>query len=234
MGLGTVVVTGGARGIGLEVCKQLNKLGWDVILTARDAKRAEAAANSLGCKSGQLDMADRDSIERFASQLRDAKVEIKALVNNAGVVAGGERKTAGEIESMFDYRVDEIEETIRVNSFGPLYLTLATRDLMAKKGQIVMVSSVVGTICGDSVSNIPYYAASKTFLNMLTRQFAIAFKPREVRINAVHPGWVRSDMGGPNATSSLEEGADTIVWLATGGAGDASGKFFCDRAEISW
>ena len=125
MGLGTVVVTGGARGIGLEVCKQLNKLGWDVILTARDAKRAEAAANSLGCKSGQLDMADRDSIERFASQLRDAKVEIKALVNNAGVVAGGERKTAGEIESMFDYRVDEIEETIRVNSFGPLYLTLA-------------------------------------------------------------------------------------------------------------
>ncbi len=224
----TAIVTGANRGLGFETARQLGMKGFHVIVAARTKSHGTAAARALrrdgiDADFHRLDMADRASIRDFARSLRREGTPVAVLVNNAGIVI--DRATVGEVKR------DVLMRTLETNMLGPLALTQAVAPLMPKGGRIVNVSSGAG---GFRVLDrtIPAYRVSKAALNALTVMLADEF--RELSVNAVCPGWVRTDMGGRNADLSVEEGADTIVWLAAEAPARHTGKFFRARRPIAW
>jgi NAD(P)-dependent dehydrogenase (short-subunit alcohol dehydrogenase family) len=228
----TAVVTGGNRGIGLEVARQLGQRGLRVILTARDLAKGEAAAavlrsEDLAVTAVSLDVADGDSIRTLAAELGPVDV----LVNNAGVLL--DMADAGD--SLFDAKLETFEQTFRVNVWGPLQLSQALVPAMKARGwgRVVNVSSGMGQL-HDMGSGSPAYRLSKTALNALTRILADELHDSGVLVNAVCPGWVRTDMGGSSAPRTPEQGADTIAWLATLPDDGPTGGFFRDRRPIPW
>ncbi len=230
------VVTGGNRGIGLEICRQLALAHYSVILAARDAAKGAAAARELcGQISGLdvtcrvLDVASPPSIAAFAGELAGAPGRVDVLVNNAGIMIDprGSR--------LQDYDSETYRRTLETNLMGPLQLTKALLPLMRKQkyGRIVNVSSGQGQL-SDMGSGTPAYRISKTALNALTRITAAETRAENILVNSMCPGWVRTDMGGPHAPRSIQQGADTAFWLATLPDGGPSGGFFRDRQEIPW
>lgn len=166
-------------------------------------------------------------LKKMVQELGDEYGKLDALVNNAGVLLD-------ESRSLLLASRDEIFTTIHTNSTGPLMLTLALQDYFNPDAQVVMVSSGAGEFCSGVSAYAPIYSSSKTLMNAFTRHLARDFASNKVYVNSVSPGWVRTDMGGPNASRSLENGAETIVWLATGGAAKSTGHFWRDMKKISW
>jgi NAD(P)-dependent dehydrogenase (short-subunit alcohol dehydrogenase family) len=258
---GTALVTGGNRGIGLEVCRQLGRLGMRVLLTARDiaeGSKATAAlrAEGLDVTFEPLDVSSQESIDNLADRLGKQGVRLAALVNNAGIAMEG-----------FDANV--AERTLAVNFLGAMHVTERLLPLMEEHGRLVMVSSGAGELEGlaapirqridppppkeelvaflrtfiDEVRGGQYaakgwpgsaYRVSKLGLNALTRLLAEELRPRHLLVNAVCPGWVKTRMGGSQAPRGVEEGADTIVWAATLPPDGPSGGFFRNRRAIPW
>jgi NAD(P)-dependent dehydrogenase (short-subunit alcohol dehydrogenase family) len=222
----TALVTGGNRGIGLEVCRQLALLGYRVMLSARDLSKAEAAARSLRSSgdvvAAQLDVTDPASIRALAGE------PVDVLVNNAGILVDD------DIE-LLDLPADALRETFETNLFAPIAVSQAfAPGMIARRyGRIVNVSSQAGQLTSMG-TYAPAYSMSKTALNAFTRQLAAATKGTGVLVNSACPGWVRTDMGGPGAPRSVEQGADTIVWLATLEPKGPTGGFFSDRKPIAW
>lgn len=226
------VVSGANRGIGLEICRQLAGQGLHVLLTSRDRAKGEAACASLNeqdVRFAELDVADPASIDRFAEFVSDEYGAADVLVNNAGVMldAKGSRVLTSPIEVF--------RQTFDVNVFGPLLLCQALMPLMRKRdfGRIVNLSSGMGQL-SDMQDGSPAYRMSKTALNALTRMLAAASRDANILVNAMCPGWVKTDMGGQGATLSVEEGADTAVWLATLPDDGARGGLFRGRKPIPW
>ena len=225
----TALVTGANRGIGFEGARQLAKAGLDVVLTARSEEAGiEAAeklqAEGLSVRFERLDVADVASVEECASRVEAVDV----LVNNAGILLD---EGMGTLEL-----TDEIlRETLEVNLFGPLRTARAFLPGMAGRGygRIVNVSSGAGQIT-DTSGYAPGYSTSKAALNMLTRKLAVTTPGPDIKINAMCPGWVRTDMGGMAASRSPEEAADTLVWLATLPPDGPTNGFFRDRKPIAW
>jgi len=223
----TALVTGANRGIGLEAARQLAHAGLDVVLTARDIDAGEAAAGNLGVRFERLDVSDDHSVRDCARRLERDGIAVDVLVNNAGVLE------SGAILSVDD---DLLRHTLEVNLLGPLRTARAFLPGMLDRGygRVVNVSSGAGSLTEASAYS-PAYAISKAALNMLTRQLAFAAEGHgDVKVNAMCPGWVRTDMGGPSALRSPEEGADTIVWLATLPADGPTNGFFRDRRPAAW
>jgi NAD(P)-dependent dehydrogenase (short-subunit alcohol dehydrogenase family) len=227
----TALVTGGNRGIGLEVCRRLASEGHRVILGSRDAGRGEAAAaalraNALEVQVERLDVADRSSIDACADRLAAAGTDIDILVNNAGVYGGGALLTAGE---------QPLAEGFAVHVLGPLRLCQRLMPGMGRRGygRVVNVSSGLGAISDGLHGAEGVYGVTKAALNALTIRLA-GEAPAGVKVNAVCPGWVRTRMGTDAATRSVEEGADGVVWLATLPDDGPSGGFFRDRKPIAW
>jgi len=225
-------VTGGNRGIGLEVCRQLAAKGLRVILTARDPAKAEAAAASLGgagrVVAATLDVTDLPGARRLADDLAAQGLNVDVLVNNAAVLVA---ESAGAMETP----IAEFRRTFDTNVFGAISVSQAFVPGMVsrKYGRVVNVSSLAGQLSSMG-TYAPAYSMSKSALNAFTRQLAGATKGTGVLVNSACPGWVRTDMGGPGAPKSVEEGADTIVWLATLPAKGPTGGFFSDRTAIDW
>ncbi|MBV9463363.1 MAG: SDR family oxidoreductase [Verrucomicrobiae bacterium] len=224
------VVTGANRGIGLEVARQLAAAGFHVFLTARDASKGKAAAAQLGkgAEFLELDVSNAKSISTFVSELSKRADHLDVLVNNAGVFPDHQTDALGlDPELLF--------EAFRTNTVGPFRLTQALVPLMEKAdgARVINISSGLGALSGDEVI-APAYSVSKTALNAVTRQFAHALKPKRIIVNSVCPGWVRTDMGGPNAPRQVEQGADGIRWLATEAPASITGKFLRDRKVIDW
>lgn len=226
---GVALVTGGNRGIGLEVCRQLDALGVSVVLGARNPRRGEEAAAQLARRGGrrvrveQLDVTDPGSVLGCAERLAADGVEIDILVNNAGTYP---------TTAFFDLDEKTLNGALEVHLLGAFRTCQAFVPQMRRRrgGRVVNVSSGAGAL----TSNIPSpaaYGIAKAALNALT--LVVAAAAPEVQVNAVCPGWVRTDMGGAGAPVSVKDGADTIVWLATGGQ-RASGRFFRNRREIPW
>jgi NAD(P)-dependent dehydrogenase (short-subunit alcohol dehydrogenase family) len=228
------LVTGANRGIGLEICRQLARGGHRVVLTSRDAAQGQAACQALGdaglavtyCK---LDVTSQRSIDALVAFVMVQFGRADILVNNAGVMldARGTRFMDSELAT---YRA-----TFDTNVWGPLLLAQALLPLMQKHhyGRIVNLSSGLGQLAGMDNST-PAYRMSKTALNALTRIVAAEAKGANVLVNAACPGWVRTDMGGASAPRSVEQGADTPVWLATLPDDGPTGGYFRDRKLIPW
>jgi len=225
----TALVTGGNRGIGLEACRQLAGAGMNVVLAARDPERGEQAAQELRDEGldvayERLDVADSLSVEECARRLADAGTEVDALVNNAGVYP---------TEGVFSVSEEAFEMALEVNTLGPFRTCRAFVPMMLQRGygRVVNVSSGGGSF-GEGLGPAAY-AVSKVALNALTVKVSQAVRG-DVKVNAMCPGWVRTDIGGSGAPRSTEEAADTLVWLATLSEDGPNGGFFRDREPIPW
>jgi NAD(P)-dependent dehydrogenase (short-subunit alcohol dehydrogenase family) len=228
----TVLVTGANRGIGFEAARQLARAGLDLVLSARDRDAGEEAAERLRDKGldvrcEQLDVSSDESVRACARRLDADGVAVDVLVNNAGVLRSG---------GILDVDDDLVRDTLEVNLLGPLRTARAFLPGMIERGygRVVNVSSGAGSLT-EATPYTPAYSISKAALNMLTRHLAFAAEGSgDVKVNAMCPGWVRTDMGGGAAPRSAEEGADTIVWLATLPAGGPTNGFFRDRRPAAW
>lgn len=229
----TAVISGANRGIGFEVARQLAGEGYRVILGARDEEKGRQAADALtgdglATEARPLDVADSSSIESFARTLEQDPGRVDVLVNNAGVIGDTSRRGS-------EPDLEEVRRTLEVNLLGAWALTAALIPLMRRAGggRIVNVSSGMGQL-SDMGGGAPSYRLSKTGLNVMTRILATELEEDGIKVNSACPGWVRTDMGGSGASRSVEEGADTPVWLATLPDDGPSGGFFRSREPIPW
>ncbi len=228
------VVTGGNRGIGHEICRQLARQGVRVVLTARDPRQGAAACaglvnEGLPVEFYRLDVTDAGGVTALADFLRDRFGGVDVLVNNAGIMIDphGAR--------ILDSAPQTLRDTFATNVLAPLALIQALLPLMKKRkyGRIVNLSSGLGQL-SEMGSGTPAYRISKTALNALTRIAAAETRGSGILVNSMSPGWVKTGMGGTHAPRTVEQGADTAVWLATLDAGGPSGGFFYDRKASPW
>jgi NAD(P)-dependent dehydrogenase (short-subunit alcohol dehydrogenase family) len=221
----TALVTGGNRGIGYEICRELVALGLSVVLTARDAGAADRAAEELGARPEQLDVADRASVAECARRLADDSVDVDVLVNNAGLYTTTPLLRVDE---------DDLMETLQVNFIGAWRTSRAWVPGMRRRGYGRVVNIATGY--GATPSEPPRagaYGLAKAGLNMLTRMLASEAGPT-VKVNSMSPGWVATRMGGAGAPRTVEEGAATAVWLATLPEDGPTGGFFYEKEQVPW
>jgi NAD(P)-dependent dehydrogenase (short-subunit alcohol dehydrogenase family) len=231
------LVTGANKGIGLEVARQLSLAGVTAIIGSRDKGRGAAAAARLA-QDGitapvvALDVTSEESVRAGVGEIESQYGRIDILVNNAAILIDG---PGGFESSLFDLENDTLKLTLETNVAGPLRLIQAVAPLMRKirYGRIVNLSSGAGQLA-DMQSGFPAYRMSKTALNALTRIAAAELNGTGILVNACCPGWVRTDMGGPEATRSVEEGAETPVWLSMLPDSGPTGGFFRDKQPIPW
>lgn len=230
------LVTGANRGLGIEVCRGLAQRGFHVILTARDGEKAREAAEflraeGLELESAVLDVTSERDTARLVAWVEHLHGRLDVLVNNAGISL--ERERDGSVAALA-VEPDLVALTFEVNALGPLRVTQAFAPLLrASRGAVVNVSSGLGQLA-EMGGGRAGYRLSKAALNALTRVLAAELAEDGVRVNAVCPGWVRTDMGGPGAPRSLEEGAAGILWAATLPPDGPTGGFFRDREPLPW
>ena len=227
------VVTGGNRGIGLEICRQLSKSGIEVILTARNASKGEQAVDALNAQGLvlrfiPLDVTEQGSVRRLVKHLADEYGRTDILINNAGIYI--DRGIPG---SEIDLGI--VRQTMETNFYGPLRLSQMCIPLMRRNnyGRIVNISSQMGALSNMGSGGLAY-RVSKTALNAMTLILANELRGSNIIVNTVDPGWVNTDMGGSGAPRSVGQGADTAVWLATQPDGGPSGGYFRDRKTREW
>jgi len=229
------VITGANRGLGLETCRQLAQRGQRVVLTSRDPAKGEVAAQSLrkaglDLVSRPLDVTHEDQVERLADYIAAEFGRLDVLVNNAGAFLD---RYSPPGNSVLDADLDTVQRSLDTNLLGALRVCQALIPLMRGEGRVVNVSSGMGQLA-EMNGCCPGYRFSKVGLNALTRILADELQNTRIKVNSVCPGWVRTDMGGPNASLSVEQGVDTIVWLATLPDDGPSGGFFRERRPIPW
>jgi NAD(P)-dependent dehydrogenase (short-subunit alcohol dehydrogenase family) len=224
------LVSGGNRGIGLEIVRQLADRGITVILGSRDEEQGRAAAKGLSgdVVAKQLDVTDDESVARLAASVEDEFGRLDILVNNAGISNDDDQRG-------MNADLARVREALEVNLFGAWRLCEVAIPLMQRGGygRIVNVSSGMGAL-EDMGGGSPGYRVSKTALNALTRILASELRGSGILVNSVCPGWVQTDMGSSRAPRPVEEGADTPVWAATLPKGGPTGGFFRDRRPIPW
>lgn len=231
------LVTGANKGIGFEVARQLAREGFRVFLGARDIQAGETAAEKLNQeteKEGyekvsflEIDISNPDKIWRAADEFSKQSERLDALVNNAGILLD-------EDKDVLTVTPGVLETTMRTNTLGALLVSQAFIPFLKKSDtpRIVNVSSGGGQLADGADGWAPAYCISKTALNGVTSQLAAALP--DFAVNSVCPGWVRTEMGGSNATRSVAEGASGIVWLAAEAPQKETGKFWRDRKVIAW
>lgn len=232
------VISGGNRGIGLEIGRQLLAEGVSIMLGSRDAEKGRRAAQQLLAQvkpetaevhSAPLDVADDASVAAFAAEAAKHYGQCDILINNAGVMP------EARDGSLMQTSPDQFLEIFDINVVGAVRMCQAFIPLMKKRGygRIVNVSSGLGQL-ERMGTGLPGYRLSKTALNALTRTLAAELQGSGILVNAVSPGWVKTDMGGPNADRSVEEGAETATWLALLPSNGPTGGFFRDKKAIVW
>ncbi|MBX9926875.1 MAG: SDR family oxidoreductase [Hyphomicrobiaceae bacterium] len=228
------LVTGANRGIGLEIVRGLARLGIVAVIGARDRAKGLAAAETferegLVTPVVELDVTDEASIRAAVAEAMGPFGRIDILVNNAGILLDGPQGRVAALEGA------AYTTTFATNVTGPANLIRTVLPLMREQGygRIVNVSSTLGQL-SEMGNGWPAYRMSKTALNALTRTTAAELGDVDIKVNSLCPGWVKTDMGGPEAPRTPAEGADTAVWLATLPASGPTGGFFRDRKPIAW
>jgi NAD(P)-dependent dehydrogenase (short-subunit alcohol dehydrogenase family) len=229
------LVTGGNRGLGLEIGRQLSRLGYQVVLTARDRRAADEAAQGLdGWANGdvagvQMDVTDDESVRSAFELAVKLYGTVDVLVNNAGIAIDGAEHQPSAPD------LSKIRETLETNLFGAWRCASEAVPLMRDRGygRIVNLSSTMASLERTESPESPAYRVSKSGLNMLTKLLAAEVAGEGILVNAASPGYTRTDMS-PKAERPVEEGADTPVWLATLPADGPTGGFFYDRQPLPW
>jgi NAD(P)-dependent dehydrogenase (short-subunit alcohol dehydrogenase family) len=227
----TTLITGANRGIGLELVRAMLARGYDVLATGRDPERADALNALAG--GGRLEVLPLEvtgeaSMTSFVDRLGDRTIDV--LVNNAGV-KGGERQSAAT-----GVDLDDWAEVLAVNTLAPVRLTLALRQNLARaeRPRVVTISSQMGSLAGGGRGWIAY-RSSKAAVNMAMRNLAEELGDEGIIVVPVHPGWVRTDMGGEQAPLSPAESAAGLAALIDGLTPEHSGRFWdWDGQERSW
>jgi NAD(P)-dependent dehydrogenase (short-subunit alcohol dehydrogenase family) len=207
------LITGAGRGLGLEFARQYRAAGWDVVATCRQLAAA-ASLRALGCETDVLDVTDAGAIDSVAAKIPPGSLDL--LVLNAGTA--GRRTPVLQTTEPGDF-----DAVMRTNVFGPMRLVAALADRVADGGRIAVISSRMGSIGEMSNGNSVLYRASKAAVNAIARAAAIELAARGVTVVVLHPGWVKTDMGGPQAdidvaTSVAGMRATILRAGATGGA----------------
>jgi NAD(P)-dependent dehydrogenase (short-subunit alcohol dehydrogenase family) len=227
------LVTGGNRGIGLEICRQLGKLGIRVLLGSRDLAKGRAAAEELiaaklSVEAMELDVSDDKSIRECMDRIRNDIGRLDILVNNAGIMVEESDADPGE-------ELQIIRDTMQTNVYGPLLLSRLAIPIMKSRryGRMVNLSSGMGSL-SEMGSGYIAYRMSKAAINVVTRVLASETEGMGILVNSVDPGWVKTGMGGRSASRTVYKGAETPVWLATVPEGGPTAGFFRDRKAIPW
>jgi NAD(P)-dependent dehydrogenase (short-subunit alcohol dehydrogenase family) len=227
---GIALVTGANRGIGLEVVRQLAQRGFTAVLGSRDLERGRAAAEALGgleVEPRRLDVSDPDSVRQLARGLEADFGRLDVLVNNAGILYDTWQRG-------IDADVDVVHEALETNLFGAWRTTEACLPLLRRSehGRIVNVSSGSGSLSSMGAGT-PAYSISKAALNALTRILAAELRRDGILVNAVCPGWVDTDMGGPGGRP-VEQGAGSVMWAVLLQDDGPTGGFFRDGRQVEW
>ncbi|SEE44495.1 SDR family NAD(P)-dependent oxidoreductase [Jiangella alba] len=223
------VVTGGNRGIGLEVCRQLAAHGHTVVLTARDLAAARAAAAALpgAVVPFRLDVTVPGDADHLAAVLAERFGRVDALVNNAAIHYDTWQRAASA-------ELDVVRAAAETNVYGPWRLAMTLLPLLraSTHPRIVNVSSEGGSLASMG-GGTPAYSMTKAALNAVTRMLADELRRDRILVNSVCPGWVATDMGGPGGRP-VEDGAAGIVWAATLPDDGPTGGFFRDGRPVPW
>lgn len=228
----TTLITGANKGIGFEIARQLGSKGFHVILSGRDAERVNKAAKKLEDEGISvqpliMDVGKLSGIKEAFSELKKTVQSIDGLINNAGILLD-------ESTPFLQISGEDFLQTFSVNAFGAFFTVQTFLPWLTKGSRVINVSSDAGRILQGISTWAPVYSMSKTTMNAITLQLATALQPKGIAVNAMCPGWVKTDMGGTGASRSVARGAETAVWLATEAAQNLTGKFFRDKKEISW
>jgi NAD(P)-dependent dehydrogenase (short-subunit alcohol dehydrogenase family) len=235
------LITGANKGIGHEIARQLGKLGYIVLVGSRDKKRGQGATDALKAAGVDahlliLDVTHQPSIVRAGTLITQEYGRLDVLVNNAGAIHDKVLKPS-------ETPLETIREVFETNFFGTVALTETMLPLLRKSAaaRIVNMSSALGSlsVMSDPASfggeyRVLGYGTSKAALNAFTVYLAHELRGTGIKVNAVHPGWIKTDMGGADATGTVEQGADTPVWLATLPEDGPTGGFFHERKPMPW
>ena len=236
----TALITGANKSIGYETARQLGRLGYSIWLGSRDAGRGALAAETLALEGFDvrgiaIDVADGKSVLDAAAIVHAADRKLDVLINNAGI--------SGSYAAPSEQTLSEIEAVYQTNVFGPIRVTQAFLPLLRASGKanVVMVSSGLGSLTWLSDATHPYHAvnilaynSSKTALNAITLSLAKDLAKDGINVNAADPGYTKTDFNNHTGYRTVEQAADTIVWLADQDASEPTGGFFFERAVAPW
>lgn len=228
----TAIITGANKGLGFEMSRQLSQMGWKVLMVGRRKEHTEAAAERLMRKGGDvipiiIDLGNDESIKEGLELIDQSISHLDVLINNAAILEG-------RGSELIHVDMDLVNKMININALGTLKMIRSCIHLMGESGRIINISSGAGSFGEGGSMWAPVYGLTKILLNAITFHLAPELVPRGVCINAICPGWVRTDMGGADASRSVEEGVETAIWLATEAPQEMTGKFLRDKKEIPW
>jgi NAD(P)-dependent dehydrogenase (short-subunit alcohol dehydrogenase family) len=226
------LVTGGNRGIGFAIAQGLLKEGFEIIISARSLEKAKEASEKLQTFGKvipiELDISDDQSINQAVETLNKSIDRLDVLINNAGIYPDHN-------VNILNISRELLNSGVNTNTFGVIRMIQAFLPLLEKSqdARIINVSSGMGALDGLTTT-APSYCLSKLALNGATIMLAEVLRPQNIAVNAMCPGWVKTDMGGASAPRSPEQGADTAIWLAKEAPRHETGKFWRDRKVISY
>ncbi|MGB2133624.1 MAG: SDR family oxidoreductase [Pseudomonadales bacterium] len=224
-----VLITGANRGIGLQLTKHYIEAGWEVIATYRNAEGNEAlqALASPQLTLLQADVNNDEGINKIASYFQGQGLDL--LINNAGIY-GPRDQTFGKVERQ------AWREILEVNTISPMMLAQSLADSLAQnKGILAIISSKVGSIDDNTSGNAYMYRSSKTAVNQVIKCLSIDLGPRDITVVSLHPGWVRTDMGGPNGSIDVVESVTGLTNVIAHVSADQNGHFInYDGSPIPW
>ena len=237
-------ISGANRGIGFETAKKLAEQGVKVILGSRDLNKGEMAQKELAALGAEVDLVqydakDMDAPQRVYQYISEKYHKLDILINNAGVLLTGNLFVTNS-STVSD---DDVKETFQVNLFSVISLTQALLPLIKKSnaGRIVNVSTILSSLTLHSAKDSPIqpakefaYNASKTALNAYTVHLASELKDTKIKVNSGHPGWVKTELGGPNAPMEVKDSYETSLYLATLDKDGPSGGLFHKGETLPW